>query len=179
MKDIETYEGKIATLSKNDYIAIVVAKFNRSITDGLLKGALEQLKRNRIEPSAIKVLWVPGAFELPTAAAWLAGEYNCAAVICLGAVIKGDTSHDHYINQAISTEICRIGSQTGVPTIFGVLTCDTVEQALARSGIQKQSKDKTVSPLAGNKGAEAVDAALEMISLKQQIVGKLIDVCPY
>lgn len=158
------YEGKSCPPPEG-YIAIVVAKFNRTITQQLLDGALAKLKAYQVAESDIRICWVPGAFELPIIAKRFAEQNDCAAVICLGAVIKGETSHDQHINRAISTELCRIGIDTGTPTIFGVLTCNTVEQALVRSGITEQSRDKSLDPTAGNKGAEAAETALEMLDL--------------
>jgi len=169
---MKIYEGTISP-PDDGYIAIVVAKFNRSITQGLLDGALAKLKQHKVSQSAIRVCWVPGAFELPGVTERFADDNKCQAVICLGAVIKGETQHDYFINQAISTEICRLGVQSGKPVIFGVLTCNTVEQAEARSGMKEQSRDKSVDPTAGNKGAEAAETALEMIQLYTELPHKL------
>lgn len=163
-----TYEGKICPPPEG-FIAIVVAKFNRKITQRLLDGALAKLKKHKVRNEDIRICWVPGAFEIPMIARRFAEQQDCIAVICLGAVIKGETSHDQHVNRAISMEICQIGSQSGVPTIFGLLTCDTVEQALARCGEKEHSKDKSVDPTAGNKGAEAAEAALEMIDLLTEL----------
>jgi 6,7-dimethyl-8-ribityllumazine synthase len=174
---MKIYEGTISP-PDDGYIAIVVAKFNRSITQGLLDGALAKLEQHAVRALDIRVCWVPGAFELPAVAQRFVEDSECQAVICLGAVIKGETQHDYFINQAISTEICRIGVLSGKPVIFGVLTCNTVEQAVARSSMQEQSRDKSVDPTAGNKGAEAAETALEMIQLYTELPSPNLSV-PY
>lgn len=163
-----TYEGKVCPPS-DGYVAIVVAKFNRTITQRLLDGALAKLAQHHVHEQGIRVAWVPGAFELPIVAKRFAEDEECVAVIGLGAVIKGETPHDEHINRAISLQFATIGIDTGTPVIFGVLTCNTVEQAMARSGAREQSRDKTLDPLAGNKGAEAAEAALEMIDLLEEL----------
>ncbi|MDR1959730.1 MAG: 6,7-dimethyl-8-ribityllumazine synthase [Planctomycetaceae bacterium] len=151
-------------------IVIVVAKFNKTITDRLLEGALDVLKKAGVSDSNIIVVRVPGAFEIPMTANRTAQLSDTLAVICLGAVIKGETTHDQHINRALSCELMSIGCKTGVPVIFGVLTCNTVEQALARSAQTDESdRDKSVQPHTGNKGADAAEAALEMIHLLAQI----------
>ena len=151
------------------YITIVVARFNRTITTRLLEGALAKLRNHQVRDADIKVVWVPGAYEIPFVASYFARDAECLAVICLGAVIKGETSHDQHINRAVSLSLNEIASRFGTPVIFGVLTCDTVEQAMARSGGTEQSRDKSVGPTAGNKGAEAAEAALEMIDLMTEL----------
>ena len=151
------------------YIAIVVARFNRTITNRLLEGALAKLRQHQVRDNDIKVAWVPGAYEIPFIASYFARDADCLAVICLGAVIKGETSHDQHINRAVSTSLNEIASRFGTPVIFGVLTCDTVEQANARSGGEQQSRDKAADPTVGNKGAEAAEAALEMIDLMTEL----------
>ncbi|MGL6196488.1 MAG: 6,7-dimethyl-8-ribityllumazine synthase [Thermoguttaceae bacterium] len=163
-----TYEGKTCPPPEG-YIAVVVSKFNLSITQRLLDGALDKLRQNGVREQDIRVCWVPGAFEIPFIAQRFAQDEDCLAVICLGAVIKGETSHDEHINRAISLEISKISTLTGKPVIFGVLTCNTVEQAEMRSGIRAQSRDKAVDPTAGNKGAEAAETALQMIDLLTEL----------
>src|SRR5438874_603745 len=134
--------------------AIVVSRYNESITGKLLRGAQDTLTAAGVKDDAIEVAWVPGAFEIPLAADRIARTGQYAAVICLGAVIRGETTHDRYINQAVSHFLMEIGLRTGVPVLFGVLTCETLEQAIHRAGGNK-----------GNKGAEAASAALEMVAL--------------
>ena len=174
------YEGKIVS-PKEGKIAIVVSKFNQTVTRSLLDGCVKTLREHGVDSENIVVAWVPGAFELPTAASLLAEDSQHSAVICLGCVIKGETPHDTYIAQAVSTELARMGVDFGIPVIFGLLTCNTKEQAFARAGLDADGKalevaqvtqgeepvvrDKTVEPAIGNKGVEAAEAALEMIDL--------------
>jgi len=146
------YEGQPVAGARR--FAICVARYNEHITTRLLNGALETLRAAAVTDDAIDVFWTPGAFELPIVAARAADSKQYAAVICLGAVIRGETTHDRHINTAISHQFADIGVRTGVPTLFGVLTCDTLEQALHRAGGN-----------VGNKGAECADAALRMADL--------------
>ena len=162
------YEGTACPPEKG-YVAIVVSKYNRTITQRLLDGALATLKKHKVREDDIRIGWVPGAFEIPLIADRFASDEDCRAVICLGAVIKGETSHDEHINRAVSLEIAKIASDNNKPVVFGILTCDTVEQALARSGASEQTKDKAVDPTAGNKGCEAAAVALEMIDLLSEL----------
>jgi len=138
--------------------AIVVARYNEHITQRLLNGALETLRKHGAIDDAIDVFWVPGAFELPSVANRAAESKRYHSVICLGAVIRGETTHDRHINTAISNSFAEIGVRTGVPVLFGVLTCDTLEQALHRAGGN-----------VGNKGAECAEAALRMADLVQRM----------
>lgn len=138
--------------------AVVVARYNESITRRLHDGAVETLRGAGIGDEAIDVAWVPGAFELPIVAARLAESGRYAAVICLGAVIRGETTHDEHINRAVSLSLAETGVRTGVPTLFGVLTCQTLEQAIHRAGGN-----------VGNKGSECAEAALEMVDLLSQL----------
>jgi len=163
------YEGYVCAPGDVGKIAIIVSRFNRSITDNLLAGALAKLRENMVAEDQITVVYVPGAFELPTIAQRFALDEDYAAVVCLGCVIKGETQHDEYINCAVSSELARIGAENGLPVVFGVITCNTVEQALARSGQTEICKDKTLGEQPGNKGAEAAEVALQMIDL----IGKL------
>ena len=133
------YEGFPCAPGDVGKIAIVVSKFNRTITDRLLEGALAKLRQYMVSEDQITVVRVPGAFELPTLAQRFASDEEYAAVICLGCVIKGETRHDEYINSAVSAELARIGSEYCLPVIFGVLTCDTVQQAEARSGVRARN----------------------------------------
>jgi 6,7-dimethyl-8-ribityllumazine synthase len=132
----------------------VVARYNENITSQLLRGALATLTENGIADDQITVVWVPGAWEVPLVADRLAHSNHYRAVICLAAVIRGETTHDRYINQQVSHNLGQIALQTGVPTLFGVLTCQTLEQAIHRSGGRL-----------GNKGSECAQAALEMMDL--------------
>jgi 6,7-dimethyl-8-ribityllumazine synthase len=136
----------------------VVARFNEQVTKRLLAGALETLAQHGVPESAVDAVWVPGSFEIPLVAKQLAGSGKYVAVICLGAVIRGETSHHEYINAQTSAGIQQAALATGVPVLYGVLNCDTVEQALDRAG-----------PKVGNKGAEAALAAIEMVNLLGQL----------
>ena len=163
---MQIYEGQMRKPDEGE-IVIVVAKFNRTITDRLLEGALAKLREYRIDEETITVVRVPGAFEIPIVAERFSGIQNISCIICLGAVIKGETSHDEHINRAVSLELARIATNSGIPVVFGLLTCNTVEQAIARSGGVATSHDKTGGKDAyiGNKGYEAAGAALEMMNL--------------
>ncbi len=162
------FEGKAAEAQGR--FAIIVARFNESITSRLADGAVDTLKTQGIADEAIDLFWVPGAFEIPTVASRLvdAGKYD--AVLCLGAVIKGETSHDEHINRAVSLALIQLGLETGLPVIYGVLTCNTLDQAIARSGGEAgtRGKDQPDSRI-GNKGAECAEAALEMLDLLSKI----------
>jgi len=151
------FEGNLAA-QPNDKFAIVVSKFNEFVTEKLLSGAIETLTKNGASDKNIDVVKVPGAFEIPTAAKNLLDLNKYSAIICIGAVIKGETPHFDYICSAISTEINYLGVLTGVPVIFGVITTDNVDQALDRAGGK-----------VGNKGAEAAMAALEMVSVIKKL----------
>lgn len=159
------YEGYVCAPGDVGKIAIIVSRFNKAITNKLLDGAINKLREHMVSEEQITVVRVPGAFEIPTLAQRFAADSDYAAVICLGCVIKGETPHDEYINSAVSREIARIGAEYCLPVIFGLLTCNTIEQALARSGLNEICKDKTLGEQPGNKGAEAAEAALEMIDL--------------
>lgn len=135
-------------------VAIVVSKYNLNITQKLLDGALETLLAAGVPDGQIDVAWVPGAYELPLIADRFARSGTYRAVLCLGAVIRGETTHDQHINRAVSEQLAGSAVRWSVPVLFGVLTCDSLEQAIHRSGGR-----------VGNKGAECATAALEMISL--------------
>lgn len=139
-------------------IAIVVSRYNDQITGNLLDGALQTLAEHDVPEQAITVAWVPGAWEVPIVADRLAHCGEFAAVICLAAVIRGETTHDQYINQQVSRSLGRIALESGIPTMFGVLTCNSLEQAIQRSGGR-----------VGNKGRECALAALEMADLMRQL----------
>jgi len=150
--------------------AVVVSRFNESITSRLLDGAVRTLSAHGVAEERIDVAWVPGAFEIPTVAARLAASRRYVAVLCLGAVIRGETTHDQHINHAVSTALAELGVHYGLPVLFGVLTCNTLEQAVARSGGQAgtRGKDQPDSRL-GNKGSECAEAALEMVNLMRKL----------
>jgi 6,7-dimethyl-8-ribityllumazine synthase len=141
-------------------LALIVSRFNESVTSKLLSGALETMQEHGVADDAIDVIWVPGAFEIPLVAERLAGGKKHAAVICLGTVIRGETTHDQHINRAVSMALAEIAVRSGVPVLFGVLTCETLEQAIHRSGGN-----------VGNKGSECALAALEMVSLLKKLPG--------
>ena len=162
------YQGT-STASDGRY-AIIVARFNETITSRLLEGAVATLTARGVPDAQIDVAWVPGAFEIPTVAGRLAASGRYAAVLGLGAVIRGETSHDQHINRAVSMALAEIGARTGVPVLFGVLTCNTLEQAIARSGGERATRGKDrADSHTGNKGAECAEAALEMVSLMRQL----------
>jgi 6,7-dimethyl-8-ribityllumazine synthase len=138
--------------------ALVAARFNQFVVDSLVAGARDGLRRHGVADDAIDLAWVPGSFEIPTVAQRLAVSKKYAAVICLGAIIRGDTDHYDHVAGAASSGIAQAGLAAGVPVIFGVLTCDTVEQALNRAGVKS-----------GNKGYEAALAAIEMVNLLRQL----------
>ena len=139
-------------------ITIVVARFNELVVDSLLKGALDALKRHGVQDSNITIVKVPGAFELPLAAKKAAEQEGCDAVIALGAVIRGGTPHFDYVAGQAASGIAQVGLDANKPVIFGVLTTDSIEQAIERSGTK-----------AGNKGADAAVTAIEMISLLRKM----------
>jgi 6,7-dimethyl-8-ribityllumazine synthase len=151
------FEGE--AVAPDGSLAIVVSRYNESITSKLLAGALDTLNRRDVPEDQIDVAWVPGAWELPIVAAELASSGRYLAVICLGAVIRGETTHDQHINRAVSTSLAEISLDTGIPVLFGLLTCETVEQAIHRSGGN-----------VGNKGSECAEAALEMIDLMAKLM---------
>jgi len=151
------FEGQ--AVAPDGSLAIVVSRYNESITGKLLAGALETLKRRDVPDEQIDVAYVPGAWELPIVAAELAASGRYLAVICLGAVIRGETTHDQHINRAVSSSLAEISLDTGVPVLFGLLTCETVEQAIHRSGGN-----------VGNKGSDCAEAALEMIDLMAKLM---------
>ena len=166
-----TYEGNGSSpVAAQGRFALIVARFNSSITSRLLAGAVETLTARGVSGDCIDVAWVPGAFEIPTVAERMAASGRYVAVICLGAVIRGETTHDQHINRALSMALAEMGVRHGIPFLFGVLTCNTVEQAVARSGgeIGTKGKDRPDSRL-GNKGSECAEAALEMVDLMTKL----------
>ena len=149
---MNVYEGKL--VSEGLRVGIVCARFNEFITSKLLSGALDGLKRHGVGDADISVAWVPGAFEIPLAAQKMAGSGHYDAVICLGAVIRGSTSHYDYVCSEVSKGVAQTALATGVPVLFGVLTTETIEQAIERAGTK-----------AGNKGFACAESAIEMANL--------------
>jgi 6,7-dimethyl-8-ribityllumazine synthase len=150
------YEGNYATPPGR--FALVAARFNGVIVDELVGGALDGLRRHGVADDAIDLVRVPGSFEVPLVAQRLAGSGRYAAVICLGAVIRGETGHYDHVAGEAAGGVARAALATGVPVIFGVLTCDTLEQAINRAGAKS-----------GNKGFEAALAAIEMVNLMRAL----------
>jgi 6,7-dimethyl-8-ribityllumazine synthase len=147
-----------ATAPAGVRVALVVSRYNEAVTRRLLDGAVHALVQSGVAAASIDVAWVPGAFELPFAANRIAVGRRHAAVICLGAIIRGETSHDRHIATAVATGIEATARARGLPVLFGVLTCDTLAQALARAA------GSAADGFAGNKGAECAAAAVEMMS---------------
>jgi 6,7-dimethyl-8-ribityllumazine synthase len=141
--------------------ALVAARFNHSIVDQLVHGAVDGLVRHGVADHAIDIVRVPGSCEIPLVAQRLAASQQYVAVICLGAVIRGETDHYNYVAGAAANGIASVALATGVPVIFGILTCETLEQALNRAGAKS-----------GNKGFDAATAAIEMVNLLQQLPRK-------
>ena len=153
---MKTIEGQLSAQGLR--VGIVVARFNEFINSKLLAGALDALKRHGADEDAVDVAWVPGAFEIPIIAQKMAESKKYDAIICLGTVIRGSTSHYDYVCAEVSKGVAHVGLASGVPTMFGVLTTDTIEQAIERSGTK-----------AGNKGFDAAMAAMEMANLIKAI----------
>ncbi|MCX8057730.1 MAG: 6,7-dimethyl-8-ribityllumazine synthase [Ignavibacteria bacterium] len=153
---IQTFQGKLD--GKNLKFSIVVSRFNSFITEKLLDGAIDCLVRHNVNEDDIKVYWVPGSFEIPAVAKKLAQSKKFDAVICLGCVIRGETPHFDYIASEVSKGVAQASFETGVPVVFGVLTTDTIEQAIERAGTK-----------AGNKGFDAASTAIELANLYQQL----------
>jgi len=154
----EQFEGERS--DEGGRYAIVASRYNESITAKLLAGAVETLTGAGVAEERISVAWVPGAWELSLIAKRLASSNAYDAVLCLGAVIRGETTHDQHINRAVSLALSKIALETGVPVLFGLLTCESLEQAIHRAGGN-----------VGNKGAECAEAALEMVSLLRKLPG--------
>ncbi|MBI2841763.1 MAG: 6,7-dimethyl-8-ribityllumazine synthase [Armatimonadetes bacterium] len=148
----KTYEGKL--LAAGLKFAVVVSRFNEFITNKLLDGALDALVRHGADDESIEIAWVPGTFEIPLVAQKLAGSGRYDAVVCLGALIRGSTPHFEYIAAEVTKGIAQVGLASGVPTVYGVITTDNIEQAIERAGTK-----------AGNKGAAAAESAIEMANL--------------
>ena len=153
---MRTLEGKL--VAEDMKVGIVAARFNEFITNKLLGGALDGLTRHDVREEDIEVAWVPGAFEVPLIAARMAKSGNYDAVICLGAVIRGSTSHYDYVCNEVSKGIASVSLETGVPVLFGVLTTENIEQAIERAGTK-----------AGNKGYDCALSAVEMVNLIREM----------
>jgi 6,7-dimethyl-8-ribityllumazine synthase len=150
------YEGNLT--GRGLKFALVVGRFNELISTRLYEGAMDSLKRHEVAAEDIDVAWAPGAFEMPLVAGRLAASKKYDAVVCLGAVIRGGTPHFEYVAAEAAKGIAKVSLDTGVPVVFGVLTTDTIEQAVERAGTK-----------AGNKGWAAATTALEMANLMRQL----------
>ena len=155
--NIQLMEGKVVA-HEGMRVGIVASRFNSFIVEKLLEGAVDGLVRHGVEEKNITACWVPGAFEIPLAAQKMARSDKYDAVICVGAVIRGSTSHYEYVCAEVSKGIAAVGLQTGKPVLFGVVTTENIEQAIERSGSK-----------AGNKGYDCALAAIEMVNLMGQI----------
>jgi 6,7-dimethyl-8-ribityllumazine synthase len=152
-----TFEGSLVA-PEGARFAVVCSRFNDTITRRLLDGALDALARHGADPERVDVAWCPGAFEIPVVARAMAASGRYDAVIALGAVIRGATSHYDYVAGGVASGVQQAAAETGVPVLFGVLTVDTIEQAVERSGTK-----------AGNKGAEVAAGAVEMVNLLRRL----------
>jgi len=152
----KTHVGKL--IGTGLKVGLVVSRFNEFITSKLLAGAMDALVRHGTSDSDIEVVWVPGSFEIPQAAQKIASSGKFDAVACLGAVIRGQTPHFEYIASEVAKGVARVAMETGVPTAFGVITSDTLEQAIERAGTKS-----------GNKGADAAVSAIEMANLFKEL----------
>lgn len=155
---MKVFEGTL--VSEKIKIGIVAARFNEFITSKLLGGAVDCLKRHGISEEDMEVAWVPGAFEIPLIASKMAGCGKYDAVICLGAVIRGSTTHYDYVCSEVSKGIAQVSLSSGIPVMFGVLTTENIEQAIERAGTK-----------AGNKGFDCAAGAIEMVNLIRGIEG--------
>lgn len=151
----KVFEGKL--IGDNQRFGIIVSRFNEFITNKLLSGCLDTLIRHGVDRDNIDIAWVPGAFEMPLAAQKMV-KRDYDAVICLGAVIRGATPHFEYVSAEVTKGIAQVGLNTGIPVIYGVITADTIEQAIERAGTK-----------AGNKGSDAAITAIEMVNLFQEL----------
>lgn len=155
---MKTFEGKL--VPKDIRIGIVAARFNEFITNKLLGGALDGLKRHEVSEGSIDIAWVPGAFEIPLIASKMAKSGKYDAVICLGAVIRGSTTHYDYVCNEVAKGIAQVSLNNDIPVMFGVLTTENIEQAIERAGTK-----------AGNKGFDCAIGAIEMINLIRDMQG--------
>ena len=156
---MKTFEGSHA--APTGRFAVIASRFNQSVVDHLVEGAKEGFKSGKVAEDSIDLIWVPGSFEIPLVAKRLATGGKYAAVVCLGAVIRGDTDHYEYVASEAARGVAEASMTTGVPVIFGILTCQTEEQALDRAGGKE-----------GNKGYDAALAAIEMVNLLPKLPGK-------
>ncbi len=157
MKEVHILEGKLVA-PEGMKAAVIASRFNEIIVNKLLGGAVDGLVRHGVEEENITAVWVPGAFEIPTAASKLAKSGKYHAVICVGAVIRGETSHYDYVCSEVSKGIAQVSLSTGIPVLFGVITTENIEQAIARAGSK-----------AGNKGYDCALSAIEMVNLMAQL----------
>lgn len=157
MKEITVLEGKVVA-PEGMRVGIVASRFNEIIVNKLLGGAVDGLIRHGVEAEQITAAWVPGAFEIPVIASRMAQSGKYDAVICVGAVIRGDTSHYDYVCNEVSKGVAQVGLAAGIPVLFGVITTETIEQAIARAGSK-----------AGNKGYDCALSAIEMVNLLRQM----------
>ncbi|MEE9515242.1 MAG: 6,7-dimethyl-8-ribityllumazine synthase [Candidatus Brocadiales bacterium] len=155
----ETYQGDL--IGTGNIFCLVVSRFNEFLTRKLLEGAQDCLLRHGVKERDIDVCWVPGAFEIPSAALTLARSKRYDAVICLGAVLRGQTPHFEYVAGEVSKGVAQVGLETGVPTILGVITAETLEHAIDRAGTRS-----------GNRGADAAMNAIEMANLFKRLKSK-------
>ena len=153
---MKVYEGKL--VSKKIKVGIVAARFNEFITSKLLSGALDTLTRHDVKDEDIEIAWVPGAFEIPLAASKMANSGKYDAVICLGAVIRGNTTHYDYVCNEVSKGIAQVSLASGIPVMFGVVTTENIEQAIERAGTK-----------AVNKGSDCAQGAIEMVNLLREM----------
>lgn len=153
---MKTLEGKL--VAENMRIGIVASRFNEFIVNKLVSGAVDGLVRHNVKEEDISLAWVPGAFEIPLAAQKMANSEKYDAVICVGAVIRGATSHYDYVCNEVSKGIAQVSMSSGIPVLFGILTTDTIEQAIERAGTK-----------AGNKGYDCALSAIEMVNLLKEI----------
>lgn len=157
MQQINVIEGNVVA-REGMKVGIVASRFNEIIVNKLLGGAVDGLVRHGVEDGNITAVWVPGAFEIPTAAQRMAASGKYDAVICVGAVIRGETSHYDYVCNEVSKGIAQVSMTTGVPTLFGIVTTENIEQAIARAGAHT-----------GNKGYDCALSAIEMVNVLGQI----------
>jgi len=153
---VKVYEGLLTV--EDAKVGIVVARFNEFITSKLLGGALDTLKRHELPEENVDVVWVPGAYEIPLIAGKMAKSGKYDAIICLGAVIRGSTTHYDYVCNEVSKGIAQVSMSNELPVMFGVITTENIEQAIERAGSK-----------AGNKGSESAAGAIEMISLMREL----------
>lgn len=157
MRHIHMLEGKVVA-PEGMKVGIVASRFNEIIVNKLLGGAVDGLVRHGVEEDNITAVWVPGAFEIPVAAHKMAKSGNYDAIICVGAVIRGDTSHYDYVCNEVSKGIAHVSLETGIPVMFGVVTTENIEQAISRAGSKS-----------GNKGYDCALSAIEMVNLMRQM----------